>query len=232
VVGAIAVASASPPGAAAEAMDLQALYQTLLSHYGEQSWWPADGPFEVTVGAILTQNTAWSNVEKALDSLRAADALNPEALSTMDTDRLAALIRSSGYYNQKARRLSGFARWYREQGGHEVLRQRPTETLRAQLLALHGIGPETADDMLLYAFDHPVFVIDSYTRRLLQRLRLIAGDEPYDRLQAGFHQALAPEVATYRQYHALIVEHAKTHCRKRPSCAQCPLSDSCAEASA
>jgi endonuclease-3 related protein len=211
-------------------MDRRRLYQRLLAHYGEQAWWPADSPFEVMVGAILTQNTAWSNVEKALAQLRDAAVLDPEALADLPPERLAPLIRSSGYYNQKAQRLSGFARWYREQGGLDALKQRSGSELRRQLLGLHGIGPETADDMLLYAFDQPFFVIDSYTRRILQRLGLIEGREGYDRLQQGFHQAIPPEVPVYQQYHALIVEHAKQHCRKQAHCAGCPLRADCPEA--
>ena len=213
-------------------MDLNRLYHRLLDHHGEQAWWPADSPFEVTVGAILTQNTAWTNVEKALQRLREASALNPQALAGLEHEELAGLIRSSGYYNQKARRLSGFARWYLEQGGHRALREREGRELRQQLLALHGIGPETADDMLLYAFDKPFFVIDAYTRRLLQRLGLAEGREGYEQLQQRFHDALEPDVPRYRQYHALIVQHAKNHCRKRPACAGCPLAADCPEADA
>ena len=223
-------ARAASRDAVAEAMDRRSLYQRLLDHYGEQAWWPADSPFEVMVGAILTQNTAWSNVEKALAQLRDAAVLAPEALADLPPERLAPLIRSSGYYNQKARRLSGFARWYRDQGGLEALKQRNGSELRRQLLDLHGIGPETADDMLLYAFDRPFFVIDSYTRRILQRLGLIEGREGYDHLQQGFHQAIPPELPVYRQFHALIVEHAKQHCLKQPRCAGCPLAADCPEA--
>ncbi len=211
----------------AEALNRRQIYQRLHDHYGEQDWWPADGPFEVMVGAILTQNTNWSNVEKALTRLRERDLLNPDALCQVPRDELAETIRSSGYYNQKARRLAEFADWYRRQGGLEALRQRKGQALRQELLALHGIGPETADDMLLYAFDQPFFVIDSYTRRLLQRLGRIGGKEPYEALQQGFHRELEPDPELYRQYHALIVEHAKARCRVRPDCAGCPLVDGC-----
>jgi len=213
--------------AAAECLDRKQVFLRLRDHYGEQAWWPADGPFEVMVGAILTQNTAWSNVEKALARLRERNLLNPDALCEIPRDELAETIRSSGYYNQKARRLAEFADWYRQQGGLDALRQRDGQTLRRQLLDLHGIGPETADDMLLYAFDQPFFVIDSYTRRLLQRLGLIKGKEPYDTLQQDFHRELEPDPELYRQYHALIVEHAKTRCRVRPDCDGCPFADGC-----
>lgn len=216
--------------AAAEPLDRWQLYQRLLEYHGEQAWWPADSPFEVLIGAILTQNTAWTNVEKALDALRQRDLLRPERLDELEPETLAPLIRCSGYYNQKARRLIGFTRWYRQQGGHQALCRRDGERLRSELLQLHGIGPETADDMLLYAFGKPFFVIDAYTRRLLSRLGLAEGREPYERLQQDFHRELEPAVPLYQQYHALIVQHAKQHCRKSPVCAGCPLAAHCPEA--
>ncbi len=211
-------------------LDRRRLYRLLLEYHGEQAWWPADSPFEVLIGAILTQNTAWTNVEKVLDRLRQQDLLQPERLAELEPETLAPLIRSSGYYNQKARRLIGFTRWYLQQGGHEALCRRDGEGLRAELLGLHGIGPETADDMLLYAFGQPFFVIDAYTRRLLSRLGLAEGREPYEHLQQGFHRELEPAVPLYQQYHALIVQHAKQHCRKTPACGGCPLAAHCPEA--
>jgi len=206
---------------------LQAIYRGLLDAYGPQHWWPADSNFEVMVGAVLTQNTAWTNVEKAIANLKAADVLSADALQGMAQDDLAQLIRPAGYYNIKAGRLKHFCEFLREAGGEAALAALPTEQLRKALLSVKGIGPETADDILLYAFDRPVFVIDAYTRRLLQRQRLAMGDESYEQLRSGFERALPAEVAMFKQYHALIVEHAKAACGSKPRCAGCCLERSC-----
>lgn len=210
---------------------LRAVYRRLLAAYGPQGWWPADdGPFEVMVGAVLTQNTAWSNVERAIANLRAAGALDAEVLARAPRERLARWIRPAGYFNVKARRLQAFCRFYVAAGGLRALDALPTPALRARLLDVHGIGPETADDMLLYAFGRPVFVVDAYTRRLLVRLGLASGDEPYDAIRLGFERALGPDVPLYNEYHALVVAHAKAHCRVRPRCAGCPLRRLCPSA--
>ena len=145
---------------------LRAVYRRLLARHGPQHWWPAGTPFEVIVGAVLTQNTAWTNVERAIANLDAAGALSGEGLLALDHERLAALLRPSGYFNVKASRLRAVCAWYVARGGHARLRHWPTRRLRDALLGLHGVGPETADDILLYAFGRPVFVIDAYTRRL------------------------------------------------------------------
>jgi endonuclease-3 related protein len=179
------------------------------------------------IGAILTQNTAWSNVEKALDKLRENDCLDVQPLIEVDAKRLAIWIRSSGYFNQKANRLKNFADWYCKQGGYEALTARETGELRGDLLAVHGIGDETADDILLYAFHRAIFVIDTYTRRVFSRLNLLSQKGSYRDLQRRFHENLDEEVAMFQQYHALIVEHAKQHCRNKPRCEDCPLALSC-----
>ncbi len=206
---------------------LQTTYHKLLDYYGEQAWWPADDSFEILVGAILTQNTAWSNVEKAIANLKRHGLCDSHALAEIDVEALAPVIRPSGYFNQKAERLVRFSRWYLEQGGYLTLRGMQLEQLRRLLLAVNGIGDETADDMLLYAFAKPSFVIDAYTRRLVSRLGLLAEKLSYARLQLEFHQALDDDVEVYQQYHALIVFHAKQHCRKQPLCPGCPLLADC-----
>ncbi len=202
-------------------------YLTLSRHYGTQSWWPAESNFEIMIGAVLTQNTAWTNVEKALLALKADNSCNADRIVSMPRPRLATLIRSSGYYNQKAERLQLLAHWYLEHGGYNGLVSIATVQLRAALLALKGIGNETADDILLYAFNRPVFVIDAYTRRLFARLGLTDATASYQELQDLFTQALPPDHELFKQYHALIVTHAKQHCRKRPLCTHCPLQVSC-----
>lgn len=211
-------------------MRLRAVYLKLYRQHGPQHWWPGETPFEVMVGALLTQNTAWSNVEKAVVNLRAARLLDAAAITRARPARLARLLTPSGYFNVKARRLHSLCAWYVEQGGFEALNRRDTPRLRAELLALHGIGPETADDILLYAFERPVFVIDAYTRRLFKRLGLIAGDETYEVLRAGAERRLsrvADRIALFNEFHALIVAHAKDICRPRPRCALCCLVRSC-----
>ena len=205
-----------------------ALYRGMLDAYGPQAWWPAESAFEVAIGAVLTQNTNWNNVERALQRLREAGALQLEALLAMPLEQLAELVRPSGYYNIKARRLRALCTFLHENGGLQALGGRPLEEVRKGLLSVKGVGPETADDILLYALGQPVFVIDSYTRRLLARHGLARGDEDYEELRAGFEQVLPADVELFRQYHALIVEHAKAACRKRPECKACCLRAACA----
>ena len=202
-------------------------YQDLLKYYGRQPWWPADDPFEVMVGAILTQNTSWSNVEKAIANMKQREVCDPQMLVDIDVVELAGMIRSSGYFNQKAQRLVRFSDWYLRQGGYDSLQQMQTDALRQELLDLNGIGNETADDILLYAFDRPCFVIDAYTRRLFSRLGLTPQTDRYPAWQQIFQQALVPDVDLYQQYHALVVAHAKQHCLKKPLCPGCPLAPSC-----
>ena len=215
-------------------MSLLKVHDVLLDHYGPQRWWPARTNFEVMVGAVLTQNTAWTNVEKAITNLRAAQAMNAEAILHAPQRQVAAWIRPAGYFNVKAKRLRNFCRWYLERGGAKKLRHLDTVALRYELLAINGVGPETADDILLYAFHRPVFVIDAYTRRLLARLQLAAGDESYEDLRRHIERTLKHAtrgrrelVPLYNEYHALIVRHAKDVCKTRPRCEACCLSYRC-----
>ena len=206
---------------------LRAVYDRLHRHHGPQHWWPGDTPFEVMVGAVLTQNTAWRNVERAIANLIAARCLDARKIVRLPLKRLAELLRPSGYFNVKARRLRHFCEWLQARGGVAAVKAMDTHTLRHDLLAVHGVGPETADDILLYAVHRPVFVIDAYTRRLFSRLGLIKGDESYEMLRAGFETALGPDAPLYNEYHALIVRHAKEICRPRPRCAVCCLRQRC-----
>jgi endonuclease-3 related protein len=211
------------------------LHNHLKQHFGALHWWPAETPFEVMLGAILTQNTAWSNVEKAIANLRAANCLTPQAILACPQAQLAETIRPSGYFNVKAERLKTFCQWYQQQGGLQALSRWPTDELRHALLAVKGIGPETADDILLYAFERPVFVIDTYTRRLFQRLGLATGKESYEALRQQVEQAFTRDkarVSVFNELHAQIVIHAKEHCRKQPRCHGCPLQAHCREARA
>jgi endonuclease-3 related protein len=217
-----------PRGRARVQARLEEVYTTLLAHHGPQRWWPGETPFEVMVGAILTQNTAWTNVERAIAALKEADCLAPLALVERPPAELALLIRPAGYFNVKAARLQSFCRWLLDQGGIPALAALPTAALRPALLAVKGVGPETADDILLYALDRPVFVIDAYTRRLFSRLEAVTGEEDYEDLRAHFEAHLPPDAAIYGEYHALIVRQCKEHCTKRgPDCAACPLAPSC-----
>lgn len=209
---------------------LKQLNRWLYDHYGDQQWWPATSRFEVMIGAILTQNTSWTNVERALQGLQSAIPLEPEALLTLELSQLAQLIRPSGYFNVKAARLQHYCRWFLQQGGFAGLDQLTTPILRQRLLAVHGIGPETADDMLLYAFQRPVFVVDSYTKRLFARVGLVADDIGYEVLRAWVEAVFVDGddvVQLFNELHAMIVIHAKQYCRKKPLCEGCPLRCMC-----
>lgn len=203
---------------------LESLYRRLFNHYGPQHWWPAETPFEMMVGAVLTQNTAWINVERAIENLRRAALLDPRAIVGSAPERLAEQLRPSGYFNVKAKRLQALCHWLLTETAPESL---PTASLRQRLLAIHGIGPETADDILLYAYQRPVFVIDAYTRRLCSRLGLLEGELPYEDLRASFERALPADEALFNEYHALIVKHAKEVCRTKPRCDACILKAGC-----
>ncbi|WP_421621578.1 endonuclease III domain-containing protein [Alkalilimnicola ehrlichii] len=209
---------------------LHAIYRALRDHHGHLDWWPGNGCFEIAVGAVLTQNTAWSNVEKAITRLRERRLLAPEAMLDCPQEALAEVIRPSGYFNVKARRLLALCRAWQDAGGEAGLAALDTATLRQRLLAVHGVGRETADDILLYAFERPVFVIDAYTRRIFSRLGLVDGDPGYEPLRAAFERALGPDVALYNDYHAQIVALGKATCRPRPRCGVCPLADRCPSA--
>ncbi len=210
--------------------DLDWLYNKLFDHFGPQHWWPAETPFEVMVGAILTQNTAWTNVEKAIVNLKEANALSVEAITDAKSTQLAEWLRPSGYFNIKAKRLQNFCRWYVEQGGYDALQKLDSKALRHALLSVNGVGAETADDMLLYAFERHVFVVDAYTRRLFSRLGLIEGDEGYEHLRQFVEDHFGRgkrEAKLFNELHALIVIHAKHFGLKRPRCRGCPLSRRC-----
>jgi endonuclease-3 related protein len=208
-------------------MSLKQVYNKLLKQYGPQDWWPADTPFEIMVGAVLTQNTAWINVEKAITNLKNADALTAEAIVTTHHNRLARWLRPSGYFNIKAKRLKNYCRWYLQQGNFNSLSTLETGELRAQLLSINGVGPETADDILLYAFERPVFVVDAYTRRLFTRLGYLRGDEDYETMRAMFEKKLTSDALLFNEYHALIVNHGKDICKTKPQCDNCCMSDTC-----
>ena len=206
---------------------LRDVYRRLHAAHGPQHWWPGDTRFEIMVGAVLTQNTAWTNVEKAIANLKAAATLSPQAIVDAHPKRVAGWLKPSGYFNVKAKRLREFCRWLIAQGGERKLAHWPTDTLRAALLAVHGVGPETADDILLYAFHRPVFVIDAYTRRIFSRLGIVGGSEGYETLRALFERSLGADVPLYNEYHGLIVKHGKDVCRKKPLCEVCCLGTVC-----
>ena len=210
---------------------LPEIYQRLYATYGPQRWWPGEGPFEVIVGAILTQAAAWKNVELALSNLKAAGCWSFPAIDLCPPEDLAAIIRPSGYFNAKAAKLKAFAGHLLACHGGDLAKMfaQDTEELRAELLAIHGIGPETADDILVYAAGKPSFVIDAYTIRILQRLGI--GPEEsrgrYDGYQQLFHRQLPSDVALFNEFHALLDRHAGAHCRKAPRCAGCCLERVC-----
>jgi endonuclease-3 related protein len=206
---------------------LQEVYDRLLAAYGPQSWWPGQSPFEVLVGAVLVQNTAWQNVRKAIDNLRQAGLLEPRALYAVPVEELEELIRPAGYYRVKARRLRNLLTLVVEGygGSLDAMFQTPLPALRQQLLSVHGIGPETADSILLYAGNLPTFVVDTYTYRVLARHGWVAFDATYDDLQEHFASGLPADAALYNEYHALLVRVGKEHCGKTPRCEGCPLRD-------
>ena len=204
---------------------LQELYQRLWETWGPQGWWPGDTPFEVAVGAILTQNTNWGNVARAITALKEQDLLEPQALQDLPETELARLIRPAGYYNVKARRLRNFldflANHYENSMAH--LAADDLASLRPALLRVKGIGPETADSILLYALDKPTFVVDAYTFRILSRHGLIGEACPYEELRQLFMEHLPAQVPLYQEYHALLVRLGKEWCRPQPRCATCPV---------
>ena len=208
---------------------IQNIYDRMLAHYGRQHWWPADTPFEMMVGAVLTQATSWTNVERAISKLKEADALSPDAIRAMDTDALAALIYSSGFYNAKAQRLKALVEYLGNSYGDDIeaMRCEDGAKLRRELLAVKGIGEETADAILLYALGKPMFVVDAYTRRLFQRLGVVPESEAYSGYQRMFSDSLPQDTAMYAEYHALVVEHCKEACRTAPKCEGCCLLDIC-----
>ena len=205
--------------------ELMTLYHRLYRHYGDLRWWPGETPLEISVGAILTQNTAWTNVEKAIKRLKERRSLNVNVLARMPHKRLARHIKSAGYFNVKARRLKNFISFLQTRYGgslRKMFKQR-VDRLREELLSVNGTGPETADSILLYAGEKPVFVIDTYTKRIFSRHGVLAYEKSYDDFQRLFRKRLAPNAALYNQYHAMLVNVGKDFCRARPRCDSCPL---------
>ena len=205
------------------------IYHRLMAHYGSQHWWPADNPLEVIIGAILTQSAAWGNVEKAIANLKAAGALSLEALRQLGLSQLAEIIRPCGYYNAKALKLKSLAGWLGEyyHDNLDRLFAGDVGSLRQQLLSIYGIGEETADSIILYAANKPVFVIDAYTRRIISRLGLAPDSRNYSAYQAFFRDNLPADIRLFNEYHALLVQLAKDVCRKRPVCPRCCLNSLC-----
>lgn len=204
---------------------LQEVYQRLLAALGPQHWWPAQTPFEVMVGAVLTQNTSWANVEKAIRRLKDGGLLSPRALQGLSLPELEELVRPSGFYRVKARRLKALVDWLMEefQGNLGQMFKRPLDDLRLGLLAVGGVGPETADSILLYAARKPTFVIDAYTRRILSRHRWARRDANYDELKQLFENNLRRGEKLFNEYHALLVVAGKRWCKPHPVCRGCPL---------
>lgn len=199
----------------------------LYKAYGAQKWWPVTSKnkqFEIILGTILTQNTSWKNVEIAISNLNAEKLIDPVKIVKTDMQKLAALIRPSGYFNQKAERLKIIAEFFLKNNNLSIL---SAKELRKTLLEIKGVGPETADSIVLYAFNKPSFVVDLYTKRIFSRMGLCKKDCSYDELQKMFHDALPSDAALFNEYHALIVEHAKQHCKKTPVCKNCPLTSKC-----
>jgi endonuclease III related protein len=204
---------------------LTEIYQLLFDRFGPQSWWPGETQFEIITGAILTQNTNWANVEKAIANLKSAHLLTPEKLYHLDVSKLAELIRPAGYYNIKAKRLKNFLDWLFSSydGRLENLENLDTDRLRAELLTVKGIGPETADSILLYAFGRLTFVVDAYTARVAVRHRLIESDADYEQLRDLFQSNLPQDVRLFNEFHALLVRLGKEFCRPNAKCPRCPL---------
>ncbi len=204
---------------------IKGLYHALYKSFGPQGWWPADTELECILGAILTQNTAWKNVERALGNLKKEGLISIEKLALIPTNVLAQLIRPSGYFNQKAIRIKNFIRFLMENydGDLQKMLKEDTEALREKLLVIKGIGPETADSILLYAAKKPIFVVDAYTHRILSRHGLIPEDSTYGEIQEVFMDSLPKDTQLFNEYHALFVRLGKEWCKKSPICKGCPL---------
>ena len=227
-------------------MDLCLIYKRLLSLHGPQGWWPIVNPrtmaseyflnaprnrndfFEIAIGAILTQNVSWKNVDTAIALLKKNKLLDPASIKRIRTASLAKIIRSTGYYNQKSKKMKNFITWYgRYDRSYDKLLDKDPAELRNELLGVNGIGPETADSILLYALNHKIFVIDAYTKRIFSRLGICTGRETYSDMQNMFHECFKGTVQEFKEYHALLVAHGKIHCKKKPVCNRCGLSDLC-----
>lgn len=205
--------------------DVMRLYRAMLDHFGPQGWWPGDGPLEIVIGAVLTQNTNWVNVERAIANLRDADLIDVEKLVEIAAERLAECIRPAGYFNVKAKRLKNLMAFlWREYGGDLArLFDQSVDDLREQLLAVNGVGLETADDIVLYAAEKPTFVVDAYTYRIMVRHHLVGEDDDAMTIKEFFESNLPEDVDLFKEYHALIVATGKHFCRKNARCPGCPL---------
>lgn len=203
------------------------IYKTLYKAFGPQHWWPGETPFEIAVGAILTQNTNWGNVEKAIYNLKVAGVLSAKKLHAMPANKLALLIRPAGYFNVKARRLKAFMDFLVNdfRGNMKKMKNEDMHMLREKLLSVNGIGPETADSVLLYALEKPIFVIDTYTKRVLSRHKIMERDQPYEAIQRLFHSSLKRDVKLFNEYHALFVKVGKMYCKPEPLCKYCPINN-------
>lgn len=203
------------------------IFFKLYSFYGHQKWWPGDTPFEIAIGAILTQNTNWSNVQKAIENLKKEGILSPEGLNKTSDNKLSQLIKPSGYYNVKTKRIRAFLDFLFDycHGNLNIIEDEETSKLRGLLLSIYGIGPETADSILLYALKKPVFVVDAYTKRVLARHNILNHNASYEEYQNLFHNELVRDVQLYNEYHALFVKVGKDYCKPKPLCAGCPLSE-------
>ncbi len=217
--------SASAVMEAEPSVILQNLFETLLAAFGPQGWWPADTPFEVIIGAILTQNTSWNNVTLAIKRLKAKDLLDLSKILKTDPDTLRECLRPSGFFNQKTRYVLEFCRHvhHHHEGNLSAFLQQDLETLRKELLSIAGIGPETADSIILYAAHQPSFVVDAYTRRILSSHGLVPSNIGYEALRHYFMDALPPNVYLFQEFHALLVRVGHLYCRKKPRCAECPV---------
>jgi endonuclease-3 related protein len=205
--------------------ELLHIYGLLYDHFGPLNWWPAETPFEVMAGAILTQNTAWTNVEKAIANLKQNQKLDPQKLKRARKETIARLVRPSGYFNQKSERLKDYAAYFADNynSDWQTMAERDTHELREELLSLRGIGPETADSILLYALGKTVFVVDAYTRRAFARLGYLPEDAGYDFTKDFFTRHLPGDRELYNEFHAQIVYLGKDYCRSKPRCESCPL---------
>jgi len=203
------------------------IYQKMFEALGPRQWWPGETPFEVVIGAILTQNTNWSNVEKAIKNLKTAGKLSPEGIYELSVTELAKLIRPSGFFNVKAKRVKAFINWLfsRYEGNLSKMFARDLQSLRSELLSVKGIGPETADSILLYAGNMPTFVVDAYTHRIFSRHELIPEESTYDDMKSFFEENLPKDVQLFNEYHALLVNIGKMFCKPKKVCEPCPLKD-------
>ena len=203
------------------------IYQKMFDALGPRQWWPGETPFEVVIGAILTQNTNWSNVEKAIKNLKMAGKLSPEGIYELSVTELAKLIRPSGFFNVKAKRVKAFINWLfsKYEGNLSKMFDQDLQILRGKLLSVKGIGPETADSILLYAGNMPTFVVDAYTHRIFSRHELIPEESTYDEMKSFFEENLPKDVQLFNEYHALLVNIGKTFCKPRKVCESCPLKD-------